>query len=154
MSTIRDQAGEYAVVWVLPLAAWGAVVINGVDDVTGDAPWKLLLRVALAIAASVAAALVTHYLTVLKEVDAGLASPHFNTLHASLVSGGRAAAWYANSLTRLLDAVDRFFGDAGRAGSAWQQRLFKLYTPAPLWSAPAFDRCLLLALVYPLLTVW
>lgn len=82
MSTIRDQAAEYAVVWALPLAAWGTMVSNGVDDVTGADPWKLLLRVALAIALSVAAALVTHYLTVLKEVDAGLASPRFNTLPA------------------------------------------------------------------------
>lgn len=49
MSTIRDQAAEYAVVWALPLAAWGTMVSNGVEDVTGDAPWILLLRVALAL---------------------------------------------------------------------------------------------------------
>ena len=30
---------------------------------------------------------------------------------------------------------------------------FGLRTPAPLWTAPAFDRCLLLALLYPILTM-
>ena len=58
---------------------------------------------------------------------------------------------YARSLTRLLAAVDRFFGDAGQQAPAWQRRLFfGLRAGAPLWSAPAYDRCLLLALVYPL----
>ena len=30
---------------------------------------------------------------------------------------------------------------------------FGLRTPAPLWTAPAFDRCLLLALFYPIVTI-
>jgi hypothetical protein len=31
---------------------------------------------------------------------------------------------------------------------------FGLKTPAPLWTAPAFDRCLLLALIYPIATIF
>jgi hypothetical protein len=31
---------------------------------------------------------------------------------------------------------------------------FGLKTPAPLWTAPAFDRCLLLALIYPVVTIF
>jgi hypothetical protein len=31
---------------------------------------------------------------------------------------------------------------------------FGLRTPAPLRTAPAFDRCLLLALLYPILTIF
>jgi hypothetical protein len=31
---------------------------------------------------------------------------------------------------------------------------FGLRTPAQLWTAPAFDRCLLLALAYPIVTVF
>jgi hypothetical protein len=33
-------------------------------------------------------------------------------------------------------------------------RAFGLKTPAPLWTAPAFDRCLLLALIYPIATIF
>jgi hypothetical protein len=33
-------------------------------------------------------------------------------------------------------------------------RAFGLRTPAPLWTAPAFDRCLLLALIYPIATIF
>jgi hypothetical protein len=31
---------------------------------------------------------------------------------------------------------------------------FGLKKPAPLWTAPAFDRCLLLALIYPIATIF
>jgi hypothetical protein len=33
-------------------------------------------------------------------------------------------------------------------------RAFGLRNPAPLWTAPSLDRCLLLALVYPIVTIW
>ena len=61
-----------------------------------------------------------------------------------------AARLYAERVTRFLDWIDLFFGDAGMAG----QRAFGLRTPAPLWTAPAFDRCLLLALFYPIFTIF
>lgn len=47
-------------------------------------------------------------------------------------------------LTRLLDATDRFFGDARSS----------LSDPPPHWTAPAFDKCLLLALAYPLAAIF
>jgi hypothetical protein len=43
-------------------------------------------------------------------------------------------------LTKFLDAIDRFFGDAGMADRTLFPRVFRLKTPAPLWTAPAFDR--------------
>ena len=81
----------------------------------------------------------------------------YNALRASLATGGLPARLYSRWLTGFLDAVDRFFGDAGMADRTLFPRAFGLCTPAPLWTAPAFDRCLLLALIYPalmILTTW
>lgn len=46
------------------------------------------------------------------------------------------------------------FGDAGMANRTLFPRAFGLRTPASLWTAPALDRCLLLALVYPVATIF
>ncbi len=67
-----------------------------------------------------------------------------------LEAGGTARAIYADQLGRVLDAVDRFFGDAGRPASPQWRRLFRLQGEVPLWSVLAYDRCLLLALIYPM----
>lgn len=74
----------------------------------------------------------------------------YDALRASLAGGNLAARLYAKWLTTFLDGVERFFGDAGTEG----QRAFGLKTPAPLWTAPALDRCLLLALIYPIATIF
>lgn len=71
----------------------------------------------------------------------------YDALRRSLRGGNIAAHMYADWLTKVLDAIDRFFGDAGKADRTLFPRAFGLKTPAPLWTAPAFDRCLLLALV-------
>src|SRR5260370_2149026 len=78
----------------------------------------------------------------------------YERLRASISGGNLAARLYADWLTKFLDAVDRFFGDAGMADRTLFPRAFGLKTPAPLWTAPAFDRCLLLALVYPIATIF
>jgi len=78
----------------------------------------------------------------------------YDTLRGSLAEGGLAARTYARRLSAALDAVDRFFGDAGMADRTLWPRAFGLRTPAPLWTAPAFDRCLLLALLYPIATIF
>jgi len=75
-------------------------------------------------------------------------------LRESLSEGNIAARLYARRLSAFLDSVDRFFGDAGLADRTLFPRAFGLKTPAPLWTAPAFDRCLLLALIHPIATIF
>jgi len=50
--------------------------------------------------------------------------------------------------------VDRFFGDAGMSDLTLLHQVFRLRTPAPLWTAPALERCLLIALIYPIATIF
>jgi hypothetical protein len=78
----------------------------------------------------------------------------YDALRENLVTGGAAAHLYARWLTAFLGGVDRFFGDAGIADRTLFPRAFGLKTPAPLWTAPAFDRCLTLALLYPIVVVF
>ena len=77
----------------------------------------------------------------------------YDALRASLATGGLPARLYSRWLAGFLDAIDRFFGDAAMADRTLFPRAFGLRAPAPLWTAPAFDRCLLLALIYPILTI-
>jgi hypothetical protein len=77
----------------------------------------------------------------------------YDALRESLTGGNLAARLYARWLQRFLDAIDRFFGDAGMADRTLFPHAFGLQKPAPLWTAPAFDRCLLLALIYPIATI-
>jgi len=72
----------------------------------------------------------------------------------SLAEGNLAARLYSDRLTRFLDWIDRFFGDAGMADRTLFPHAFGLRTPAPLWTAPALDRCLLLALLYPIAAIF
>jgi hypothetical protein len=60
----------------------------------------------------------------------------YDRLRASLAEGGGAARIYARWLTRLLDWIERFFGDAGMADRPLFPHAFGLRTPAPLWTAP------------------
>jgi len=77
----------------------------------------------------------------------------YDRLRESLSGGNLPARIYADRLGAFLDAVDRFFGDAGMADRTLFPHAFGLRTPAPLWTAAAFDRCLLLALIYPIATI-
>ena len=61
---------------------------------------------------------------------------------------------YACRLEVFLDAIDRFFGDAGMADRTLFPHAFGLRKPAPLWTVPAFDRCLMLALFYSSRRSW
>jgi hypothetical protein len=78
----------------------------------------------------------------------------YDALRNSLARGNLAARLYADQLTRFLDWIDRFFGDAGMAERTLFPHAFGLRTPAPLWTAPALDRCLLLALLYPVAAIF
>ena len=69
----------------------------------------------------------------------------YEGLRASLSGGNLASRLYADWLTKFLDAFDHFFCDAGKSDQTLFPRAFGLKRPAALWTAPAFDRCLLLA---------
>jgi hypothetical protein len=88
------------------------------------------------------------------EAPGSLERRAYEALRSSLLTGGMAARVYSRWLARFLDAVDAFFGDVGMTDfPTLFPRAFGLKTLAPLWTAAAFDRCLLLALVYPMATI-
>jgi hypothetical protein len=76
-----------------------------------------------------------------------------NRLRRHLKAGWLAAETYTQRLTAALDATDGFFGDASMADRTLFPHAFSLRTLAPLWTAPTFDRYLLLALLYPIATI-
>ena len=77
------------------------------------------------------------------------------TLRDTLLGGNLAARLYRSLLTCLLDRLDRYLADADTTTTAWFfPQWLRLKTPKPLWTSAAFDRCLLLALIYPVATVF
>jgi hypothetical protein len=77
----------------------------------------------------------------------------YDTLREGLRGGNIAARLYTDWLTKFLGAVDRFFGDADMADRTLFPHVIGLKKAAPLWTVSAFDRCLLLALIYPITSV-
>jgi hypothetical protein len=61
----------------------------------------------------------------------------YDALRDSLAKGNLVARLYSDRLSRFLDWVDRFFGDAARVDRTLFPHVFGLRTPAPLWTAPA-----------------
>ena len=122
---------------------------------TGGSALAALGKMALAVCGLVLALVYRRYLGILGADRRKPAERHaYIRLRNNLVKGNSAARLYAETLTRFLDGVDRFFGDAGMADRTLFPRAFGLRTPAPLWTASAFDRCLLLALIYPIATIF
>jgi hypothetical protein len=125
------------------------------DWLTGGSALAALGKVSLAICALVFGLVYRRYLGILGADRRRPAERQvYDTLRESLIKGNLAARLYAERLTRFLDWVDGFFGDAGTSDQTLFPHAFGLRTPAPLWTAPAFDRCLLLALIYPIATIF
>ncbi len=76
----------------------------------------------------------------------------YDQLRANLERGGLPAKIYADRLTRFLAAVDVFFGDSGTNGT--RSESVPRTVRAPIWSGASFDRCVQLALVYPLISIF
>jgi len=74
----------------------------------------------------------------------------YDALRKSLAAHEDAKDGYARRLKAFLTKVDAFFGDADMAN----QRFFLLREQAALWTAPAFDCCLFLALFYPVAAIF
>src|SRR5216684_1032956 len=82
------------------------------------------------------------------------ARDRYDRLRESLSGGNLASRLCSDWLARFLDEVDRFFGDASMADRTLFAHAFGLETPVPLWTASAFDRCLSLALIYPIAAIF
>jgi hypothetical protein len=98
-----------------------------------------------------------YYLGVLAQgaqPEGSLERQDYDKLRASLAGDILAARLYGKWLTAFLDWIERFFGDVGMADRTLFPQAFGLKKPASLWTAPAFDRCLLLALIYPIATIF
>jgi hypothetical protein len=78
----------------------------------------------------------------------------FDDLKIDLARGGTPARIYSEGLTKTLCTVEKFFGDAGKTNGPRVGAFFGLQKARPLWTAPAFDRCILLALIYPIVTIF
>jgi hypothetical protein len=160
---MADQSAGGAATKVLgalvSAAVGGLTWLAGATGVIGTL-WAAVLGLLGAIGAPVAVLIYRRYVGVLGAGGRPKGSPArlaYDELRESLSGGNMPARLYAKSLSAFLDAIDRFFGDAGKADQTLFPRAFGLNTPAPLWTAPAFDRCLLLALIYPivaLIIIW
>jgi hypothetical protein len=136
-----------------PLATLGALL----NAVTPQGPVQTALFLVLGLCVAAAPFVFRYYIGVLgqgAQPEGSLERKDYDALRASLTGGNLAARLYAGRLTKFLDAVDRFFGDAGMANRSAFPHAFGLKTPAPLWTPRAFDRCLFLALVYPVVTIF
>jgi hypothetical protein len=122
-----------------------------------EGPLRTAVLVSEGLCAALAPFIFKYYLGVLAQgakPEGSLERRDYDRLRAGLAGDNLAAQLYAKWLTAFLDGVERFFGDAGMADRTLLPRAFGLKTPAPLWTAPAFDRCLFLALVYPIATIF
>ena len=130
-------------------------VIRALSDwLAGGSTLAALRSVALAVGALVLGLIYRRYLGILgADPNEPAEWDDYTALRDSLTKGNLAAQLYAERLTWFLDWIDRFFGDAGMADRTLLPHAFGLRTPAPLWTAPAFDRCMLLAAIYPVVTI-
>ncbi len=122
-----------------------------------EGPLRTVVLVVYGLCAATAPFIYKYYLGVLAQgakPEGSIERQDYERLRASLKEGNLAARLYAKWLTKFLDWIERFFGDAGMADRTLFLHAFGLKKPAPLWTAPALDRCLLLALVYPIATIF
>jgi hypothetical protein len=117
-----------------------------------EGPLRTAVLFVYGVCVAIAPFIYKYYLGVLAQgaaPEGSIERQDYDKLRASLAGDNLAARLYAKWLTAFLGWIERFFGDAGTEG----QRAFGLKKPAPLWTAPALDRCLLLALIYPIATI-
>ena len=67
----------------------------------------------------------------------------------SLRLGGDLRRHYVFWVTRALNWIDRFLGDAGKAAQSLRVPFIRNRRRAPYWTGWSFDKCALLAVVYP-----
>ena len=145
---------------VKPVAAILTVLLSGLS--IGIASFLILFGIIGPVTAAAAGTILgvatAYYTLIFNSYGLESATPEqrqkFDSFKAQFEAGGRAAAIYERTLTRALGAVDRFFGDADPAVPTLWPGAFGFTGRAPFWTASAYDRCLLIALIYPLVMIF
>ncbi|WGJ15773.1 hypothetical protein QEV83_05805 [Methylocapsa sp. D3K7] len=122
-----------------------------------EGPASILFYVVAGLCVLAARVVYKYYLGVLAQgaaPEGSIERQDYDKLRASLAGGNLAARLYAKWLTVFLDRIEWLFGDVGMADRTLFPHAFGLKKPAPLWTAHALDRCLLLALIYPVVTIF
>jgi hypothetical protein len=115
------------------------------------APAAALIGILILVGTAAFSLAILHYFAVLGAGTEAAATPEregYDALRRQLASSTSVTSAYAHNLDGFLGGIDRFFCDQRSADQSLFSRIFGLRKPAPLWTAPAFDRCLLLALFY------
>jgi hypothetical protein len=118
-----------------------------------SAALKTVLTVIGGLSALTFSMMYQRYLGVLASGGARKGSPAraaYDSLRESLSGENLVSRIYVRRLRAFLDGMERFFGDAGMADRTLFPHFLGLKSPAPLWTAPAFERCLL---TYPIVTI-
>ncbi|MGO9720588.1 MAG: hypothetical protein ACLPIG_03780 [Methylocella sp.] len=153
MSDPGGAASETAKAFGDPFGTLAGVVAGFVPE----GPLRTLVLVVEGLCAALAPFIYKYYLGVLaqgSQPEGSIERQEYDRLRAGLAGDNLAARLYAKWLTAFLDGIEHFFGDAGIADRTLFPHAFGLKKPAPLWTAPALDRCLLLALIYPIATIF
>jgi hypothetical protein len=87
------------------------------------------------------------------EGDLAKAGPDRERLRSALEEGGDLRLLYVRLLTHALNWLDRFLGDAGKPELSWPSP-FGNRQRYPYWTGRSFDRCAVLALIYPLASLF
>ncbi|MGH6812946.1 MAG: esterase/lipase family protein, partial [Methylocella sp.] len=150
-----DFAKTFSYLAMTALGAFVTWLIAGPAAALGPAPTALLslLGGISSLALSLIYGRYTGILSAGAEPETSPERRAYNALRQSLARGNLAARLYPEQLTRFLNWIERFFGDTGMADRTLFPHAFGLKKAAPLWTAPAFDRCLFLALIYPVATI-
>ncbi len=155
--TLKEQ-------WRITIVGGGGVVLAGLlvekfilDPIAPESPWVSIPVLATIITVGIAMA---RYWLIMGSYAAAAKGTRerkiADGLRRRLKQGGDASKIYEATLTRFLNAVDRFFGDADPAVKTLWPRAFGFEGKEgqkPFWTAPAYDRCLTIALLYPLLAM-
>ena len=75
------------------------------------------------------------------------------SLRVALEAGGRWRRLYVFLVTRGLNRFDRFLGDADKAAYSLPSP-FRNREAWPYWTGWSLDRCAVLALIYPLASLY
>jgi hypothetical protein len=132
--------------------------VNCVGSLVPEGPLRILYYVVVTFCILLAPFIFAYYFNLLAhgaKPEGSIQRQDYDRLQAKLAGDNVFEHYYREWLEKFLNWIDWFFRDKHIATrTPFLPRLLRLTTPAPLWTAPALDRCLFLALVYPIAMIF